>query len=258
MMKIKDFKFDDWINQFSGNWSILTCSYWGNLYSRRPFTKEVAKCINPNIIILKKSTCWGYWRESERKSFAGKVRQLFISDKTYIAWLCHRAESRADNFLSLVKKYYNSDIGLKQYLQFQQAITDYYPYHIIIKVVADYLTEELLKKYAARLESARLYAEPVFSQSEKFMVALATIHGKKTGYKPELILACVRDEFHRYFQTGHLPLKKVLNQRYQASALLFHDQEMKIITGAKVAQIEALVNPVKASQNDNRHSGLPG
>lgn len=250
MLKINDFKFDDWINQWAGNWSILTFSYWGDCYTQKPFTKRIDQLIQHSVFIWRKGKSSCYWKTSEKEQFGQKFNHLIRLDKNYINKLYNETRNKADHFNSIIDQFIGKDINIKQYKQFQNLLWDYYIPHMQIKNCADYLEPDLASMYFSKIEMARKYVESVLDRSEEFMIELAKIHQNKSGWDYNLILCCDRLEFENYFVgKADLPHKEILQDRYKACAQLSRNEENKLLTGDKVDKIESIVTAVHLTDN---------
>lgn len=239
-MKLSDFRHSDWINQWDGRWSILSFSYWGNFYCRRPFFKDMDSYVTQTIILWREGKSSAYQRQSEKKFFGKKVEKIIEFDEDYVKKICGDVKKTTKNFLDYVDQFIGKDISFKQYAEFQKLlIEDYYPLHIIVKVVVDFLKPELLLKYLPMLQEARVYAEPVFTRSEDFMHELAKLHSRKIGISPELILCSFKNEFDFYLKNdSNLPSENILKDRYKASAFFFNETEMIMVTGNDAHEVE--------------------
>ncbi len=121
---------------------------------------------------------------------------------------------------------------------FIQAVFDYGVPHRIVKVTVDYLPEELLKRYLDVLTDARVYAEPVYTETENYMRYFANKFSDKLQVKPELILAMSRQQLQNYFSSDNLPNEDLLNEQYENSVLYLKNGEEELISGDKVKEIE--------------------
>lgn len=259
-MNLKTIDYKDWTSQWSGTWSILSFSYWGNFYCRSPFSKDVDRYVDQTIIITREGKSWAYQRASMKKVFAQKLESVIEKDPGFPKKLCDNLKSATDKFLGIVDRYIGKDISFKEYNEFQTTLVDYYyPNHIEVKVVVDFLKDELLKKYLPDFEEARVHAEPVFNRSEDFMRALAKIHSKKIGYPPELILATTKNEFEKYLKDGEkLPSKKSLKKRYAVAAFIFNETDTEIITGDKMEEVEKIIKRVETEEMVRGSTAYPG
>jgi hypothetical protein len=48
-----------------------------------------------------------------------------------------------------------------------------------LKVIVDYLPQDILEKYLEKISKARVYAEPVYDKTERYMEYVAQQLGKK-------------------------------------------------------------------------------
>lgn len=258
-MTIEEFKFDDWIKQWAGNWSILSLSYWGDCYNQIPFTNRIDQCVAHAVTVWREGKSYAFWRLSEKATFGGKFSKVIEEDSHYVNALGLDLRKKADKFLAIEKKYYNQDIGYEQYMEFQNALLAYYVPHMQIKSGTDYLAPNTLEKYLVQIEEMRKYIEPVFDRSEQFMVALAKIHGKKTGYDYKDILCTIREEFHSYLKNqNQLPPRETLQERYKAMAILSHNQQNKLIVGDEVDAVERMLVSVKDQKTLRGMMAYPG
>lgn len=261
-MRLNDFNFGDWINQWAGAWSILTISYWGDLYTKKLFLNEINQCMKHSIILWnhkKKSSA--YWRLSEKKIFGRRINNLAASNTNFIPRICCKVRKAADHFFKVENKLYGKDISYRQYLKLLDIfLHDYYPYHILNKNGVDYFDDLLVKKYFTKIEETRAYITPALDRLEKFMVKLAEIHSKKTNYKPILILACVKDEFHDYLKgEKSLPSKKILRERYRGTVFLSKNGKTKIFTGNAIFKnVEAIISSSLKKDNLKGKVAYPG
>jgi phosphoenolpyruvate synthase/pyruvate phosphate dikinase len=242
---IQQFNFPDWKNQWAGNWPILSFSYWGPFYSTGKFSEYVDKYVNRTIIIWRNGKSAAYQRKSEQAVFSKKLIEEIEKDENIIIKICQKLKEKTDIALGLVNKWFGKDITLEEYQEYQKALLAYYPYHIMTKVSVDFLSKELLDKYLPKLQEARLHAEPLFTKVIPFIRKLSEIHAKKIGYTAEMISAMTGKEFENYLQTGNLPSKEELIERYKASAFLLLEGETNIVTGEDINAVEKILTKDK-------------
>jgi len=238
---LKKFQHNDWDNQWSGNWSILSFSHWGSFYSQKPFTENIDQYVSRTITIWREGKSAAYQRLAEKEIFANKLIKQIRKDEQLVTKLCEGLRDRTDDFLKFVEKWIGGDITLNRFQQYQKLLVAYYPNHIQVKVLVDYLPKDLLNKFLPLFEEVRVYAEPVFSKSIEFTKAFSKIQAQKTGYASELIKAMVAGEFKAYCHGTDLPAKNVLAERHKASAYLFLEGTTNIVTGEDVKIIEGLI-----------------
>lgn len=259
-MEISDFNFNDWIVQWSGSWSILSMSYWGEVYTGKPFVSEIDQCIQHTVMIWRGGKSDAFWRASEKADFGKKFNALVKSSTGYLDELSVETKKAADQFLDYEIRFFGTDINLDQFREFQRILNKvYYPLHIQNKIGVDYLDQKILAKYFFQIEETREYITPVFDRSEKFMIELAKIHAKKTSLDYKLILSSTGQEFEDYLGgNGKLLSKEVLSGRFNALAFLTHNGKDRIVAGSEVDDIEKIVSAKEDTQVLKGATGYPG
>ncbi len=242
-MNLSDFQYKDWANQWAGRWSILSFSYWGEMYCRTPFHPQIDRFLKQSVMIWREGKSFAYLRQSEKEAFAMEVKEAITSGLISPEELCREFKDRTNIFLALVDEYIEKDLAWDTYARFQQLlIGEYYPLHIMVKMVVDVMEPELLEKYLPLFEEARLYAEPVFTRSEEFMQTMSKQLSVKLDIPPELVLCAVKEEFEAYLQKGQpFVAREILEDRHRACALLWTNQERMLVVGQEVDEVEALI-----------------
>ncbi|MBN1386082.1 hypothetical protein JW968_03855 [Candidatus Woesearchaeota archaeon] len=255
---LSEFKFGDWDNQWAGSWEIVSITDWGRFYCRKPFSKYADSYVDHTIIFWENGKSSAYHRRYYKERFAKKIIKCIMTDEKFADKLCAELKSRTDEYLDTAKKLVGKDITYSQFKGYSDLILDYYPPHVTIKVMIDFLPKNLLDKYFERFQEARVYAEPVFGKTIEFMNKLAEIHAKKTGYPAELIKTMTRDEFDAYLQGKGLPSKEILEERNKKSAFLFHNKELLVVTGKDADLVEDIVLGEKHQDEIKGSSAYPG
>ena len=239
-MNIKEFRHDDWVQIWEGGWSFLSCSHFGDQYTkeirfgRRPFVTQ-------SIIFSKDGRSTAWIRQSDRDILGKNLSAQVLKDSNKGKEVSRNLKSQVDQVLPFMKRFLKSEIDADTYKEFWHKVLVYYNPHINVKYIVDYLDKKLLKKLLPYFESARIYAEPVFTHSEEFMVNFAKELGKQEGYAYKLILCLTKKELYSYFRNHKLPLKKELEARYKSSVLIFDETGSQLFVGEQVKKIEALV-----------------
>jgi len=153
--KLKD---TDWETQFSGQWSILSLSYWGPFYSRTPFSENVDRYVHKTFIVWRDGKCTAYQPTKDKKIFSEKIIGQIRKDPGFVTDLCKRLKQCTDRFMELADRMMGKEISINEFQEYQDSIIDYYQVHIQIKVSVDFLPKELLDRYLKQFEEARVYA----------------------------------------------------------------------------------------------------
>jgi len=239
-MNIKEFEQSDWIQVWAGEWRILSCSHWGDQYTKeikfggRIFLKQA-------ILFVKegKSACW--WRQQDRDALGNYLSDEVRKDNHRAVEVCKALKKETKGILKFINRYQGKEIGLEKYKEYWDRLLKYYVSHINVKYVVDYLPPELLEKLLSHFEEARVYAEPVFKRTEEFLTAFAINIGRKSGLPVELTLSLTKNEMYRYLDSGTLPTKEMLEERNKDVALLFNMKTSAFVVGIEVKTIESVV-----------------
>ncbi len=256
-MNNDSFAFDsyshsDWcVYAGGGAWAPLGFSFWATFFTQRPFGYEIDYFATQSIMIWDGSIATSYIRSSEIERFGNIVAARIVNDSEYVDTLCQGFRSAVDKVLSTYEKAKTNTISLEEYMSYQEFfLANYYPHHIQVKVVVDYLPAELLDKYLSVLESARLYAEPVFSEEPLFVKNIAEQHIVRSQRTSSQILGCMNKEFLLYWRDGvALPPGEELDARYDKSAVFFEQGNIQhIVTGASVDEVKIFLNKDRGAE----------
>ncbi len=254
----KDFFNDsDWYQIWGGDWSLLTCSYWGHEYTQSMWVGRLT-FLDKAILIVEngKSVC--FTPTASRNRFGQYLADRVVHDSRLAKLWPELLHIEVDRIRGFIKKYQGKDIDHKTFKSFMDIQYDYYIPHINIKYTVDYLNPELLEKYLPAFEEARVYAEPVFKETEEFTRELAQIVGTKTGYSPDLILNTLMQEFEQWFKDGTLPTKEVLQERSKESVLMFDHDGFELKVGNEATALEQRVIGNSKEETLKGMSAYPG
>jgi len=242
-MNLAKLKQHDWKSYFSGKWSVLSASYWGSLYTKRPFSELVDRFVSDSVLLYKnKIGLTGYYIPAQMERFTQKLADRIKDDPKAVPYICDNLKAKADAFLAFVDKHIGQDMTLEKYLEFQQLLMDYYIFHIQNKYAPEKMTAEMLEEYLPLFEAARVHAEPVFMRSEELMRELAKIQAEKAGCKAEDILLMIDREFHEFLEHQTMPDEEILAERRDNTAFVTTNGKTEMVAGDKFAEIEEMVS----------------
>ncbi len=239
-MNVDSFTHDDWAKIWDGGWSFLSCTHFGDEYTKdiifggKPFQTQ-------SIMFASKGRSSGWMRQSDRDTL-GAYLSAEVKDNASVETIARRLSFQAQDFLAYIAKHENTVTTKELYDDFWQRLCIYYKEHINVKYVVDYLKPELLEKYLPIFQKARLEAEPVLNRSEDFIQSFAKILSGETKYDSELLLCLTKFEIGNYFSAGTLPKKSELALRYERTAFLHDKKSALVIVGDAVKQVEDLVH----------------
>jgi len=238
----------NWEKHWAGRWSLLTCSCLGYQYTKGS-KKQINACLGVSIFISHKGFTVGYLDKEDKKIFGENLLKQIKKDKKVALYWCNQTKQSSDKTLHFLKEIKGKSINYEIYQRFLKILfEEYEPYHRAVKNVTDFLPEKLLKELLPKFSEARVYAEPVYEETEKFMQRMAKQISKKTGYPKDIILCTTKEEFDKYLKNGKLPKKEVLQKRYTSGALLFQNGKYEFITDKKVTLLEKSIEEKFVSQ----------
>lgn len=245
-MKLDTFDHNDWSAYAGGGeWFPLGFTFWASFFTQQPFGYGIDYFATQSIMIWDGSIATSYICSSEQKRFGMLVAKRIQEDPTYVDPLCEGFKKAADTVLALYKKAETESISLEEYVEYQKHfLTTYYPHHVQVKVVVDYLSAELLEKHLPKLQEARIHAEPVFSLEPLFMKTIAKQHAEKAERTQHQLLACTNEEFLAYWEKGiSLPPGEELDARFQMSAFIFSKGAIEsILVGYEVNKLDDILH----------------
>jgi len=190
------------------------------------------------VLVIKQGKSACYTPAATRHRFGQYLADRVTKDERLASLWPQLLHVEVDRIRAFIKEYRSADIDYKTFKHYLDVHYDYYIPHIYIKYTVDYLSSELLKKHLPVFEEARVYAEPVFKETEEFTRELAVIISQKTGYSTDLVLHMLIGELEQWFKDGSLPSKEVLTQRTKESVLLFDHHGFELKVGEDVRIIE--------------------
>ncbi len=240
-MTIEKFKADDWIVYWAGGFSLLSDSYFGKQYMRKPYMPKVDMFIPRVAFLYKEGLTTACIRKSDKIKFCNEVKSSIESGELSIYKICELLKEETDNYLAIINRDEGKEVTFKEFREYIDALFNYYSPHVVVKNIIDVFSEKEKEKYSKMMEEARVYAEPVFTRSEEYMDALVKIISKKTGYKSDLILAMLSEEFEEYLKNGNLPQKNILQKRHQESILTFNKGMRESWLGLEAINLKKII-----------------
>ncbi|MBI5226257.1 hypothetical protein HY994_03385 [Candidatus Micrarchaeota archaeon] len=225
-----------WVQHWAGAWSLLSCSFFGRYY-----THDIAATLKTRIPHATLTSHNGMsacrFPKYELDAFGTELgRQAKTNPKAVSVW-CKSLKHQTDRILRLLEKIKNQKPSAANLLRFENALRDYTAPHIAVKKVVDYLDAPTLKKHMAQLQDARLYSEPVYAETERYIKSVIQSIAKNTR-RPERQIECLSGaELHAYLKNKKLPSTKTLTERFKQTALVFHNGHFEIRTGKEAEKV---------------------
>lgn len=237
IVSTKEIEENDWVQQWAGNWCPLSCSYFGHQYTET-LKQYYGKSLEHAVFISRDERRNANFPKKELEEFGNYLAAKARRDKRFALGLAADLRKKTDAILGVVKKLVGKDFSWGEYEKFLSAYYEYVNPHVGVKRIVDFLPKQLLDELLPVLSGARVYAEPVYKETEDFTIVLCESIGRKTGYPANILRCLMKEELENYFKTGALPARRELEKRFQACALVFNQGKYQLFTGTKVDGIE--------------------
>lgn len=236
-----NFASKKWKKNWDGGWSILTCSYLGYQYTKQLF-EVIGISVRESLFVSHNDISACYFLDEYKKDFGVFIADKAIKKPEVILEWAQKLKSATDYVLKLIEDLKTKEASLQNFELFIAGMYEYGVSHRLIKVVVDYLPEDIFKKYLDIMSEARIYAEPVYEETEKYMRYFAKEIGQKENLKPELILATTKAQFLAYFKDGKFPSVEMLQEQYENSVLYVDEKGEQLVFGKEnVVEIEQAI-----------------
>jgi len=237
----------DWLQIWAGSWSLLSCSHFAIEYIRlirfhgRPFLPET-------VVVVHNGKSQGWARQRDREDFCRYLAKEITSNPKRVAEICATLKERADNIRGFLRINSKSTLTAEIFNDYFEELVAYYQPHINVKYVVDGLSPSQLKKFFPQFEEARVYAETVLAETERFLEQMAKQIGKKEKLLPSLVLCCTYQEIENYLNGHALPKLAVLQERDQDFAVFADQKQIVNFSGQEAKQVEEIITQVKSSE----------
>lgn len=255
--KLTNFQGLDWTQVWAGDWSLLSCSQFGEQYTKTLVVNGKV-FMSRTILMIEDGKSAGFMTQADKDAFGKHLAQEVVDNPSRVQEITANFKRQVDLMMEFMNKHKTSEITKEIYEAFWERILEYYKPHVNVKYIVDYLDPELLKKYLPILEEARVYAEPVFKHSEEFMRAMAQQQGAKVGYPPELILCLVMEELPALWEGKGLPDQAMLRQRDDRSALLVDPSGQLLRVGEEVVEVDQIIHGATEDEAIKGATAYPG
>lgn len=240
----------EWIKRWAGSYTFISCAYWGSQY-KYSLEKELGLGFNNVLFIHRQGTVSFFIKKNDFEKFGQYLANKAVRNSKQAIKLLDELKSNSDKILKIMKKLEGKVPTVKEYEIFLDIFDRHLAYHNFMKKTVDFLPPKTLNQLMKYFRDARIYSEPVYSETESFFRKLAREISKHEKYDANLLTCLLPQEITDYLNTGHLPPAAILKQRYSTSALYFKNGHLKLILGKKVDILEH-----QLSKNSKQIKGL--
>ena len=230
-----------WLKNWSGHWSLLSCTIFGREYTvllKKFLSVGISNC----LFIEKQGESAAYYSDSILEEFAGGLTRKAEADPILIDDWCRDIKKHTDEVLCLIKETEKREIDRGDYKRYLVAMDAYSVSHRAIKMTVDFLSPSLLKNKLKKMQAARLYAESVYTVSEIFLEKWAKQVERKNKISYKLVLCCTKDEVDIFWKTGKLPSKKELEKRFKLCVIFFEKGKYQLSVNKEAVMAEKMVH----------------
>ena len=243
----------NWNKNWSGNWTLLECFYYGKYYTTS-LQKYHAVGVQHAAFISKNGLTANYLVKTELEHFGKALADRIVADPAVASHWGEQAKIQGDRALELMEKIEGREITKADYDTLWDILEQYLVVSFPIKRVGDYLPAEILNNLLPMFEKVRVYGEPVYAQSALFIKKFAAQIASQTGLSAGLVLVMTDDEFSDFLVQHRIPDVAVLEARFKASYLLVSGKMKDLVSGERVDAFENIM--VGAGQTKDEIRGM--
>jgi len=246
---MKGIKGFAWNKNWSGNWTLLECFYYGKYYTSS-LEKHLGVGLEHAAFISRKGLSANYLVKTELEKFGKNLAERIVNDINVASHWGEQANIQGDRALLLMKKIEDREIAKADYDTLWDILESYLVVSFPIKRVGDYLSPEILTKLLPMFEKVRVYGEPVYAQSALFIKKFAEQISRKTGLSAGLVLVMTDDEFSDYLLHDKIPKTDVLQNRFERSFLIVQGDVKRLISDNQVNSLEDILTGAGKVSNE--------
>lgn len=226
-------KTEKWIKHWAGGFNLVYDTMLG-LHNTKLIKSFIQTSLKDAIYIYRQGYTYAYFKEDSYKKFGKYVAKKIISNPVLSTTLAKQFIKIADQNMLFMKLNLNKQFDYNKFLTFEKLFNEYSDVHRPVKVVVDFLPDNVLKKVMPMFKKARMHAELVYEYHEKIIRNISKQVSYKTGYEYENLLALTNIELKKYFLKSVLPKESMLKKRVQGALVTYKNGSCKILTGKKV------------------------
>ena len=257
-MNAPHFANDPWQKNWVGNWGVVFCSWYGDIYTNT-FQKSLGKKLHRTVLHYEKKASANYIPKSELDELCAYfVGQVEKDETTADSW-CRQLKERTAHILVLMNALMRKeDVSLEDFQALSLAVHEHIPPNFAIKKVIDYLPPKLLEKHLPHFTEARRHCEPVYNKVEEVIRKWNGIISKKEKMPAELVACLTDEEMRKYLAAGTLPDENALMERNGGALLFYEDGQCRMFTGQEAHTIQEAMTKSQHEDMVKGKTAFPG
>jgi len=247
-----------WKKNWVGNWGMLFCCFYGEIYTRI-FQKSLRKKFVNTVLACSPVSSAQYLRTDELSAMGKYLAKKIIEKPSTGKQWCKEVIRQTDAILELMKRLERQkEFTFEDYVALRDAMYRHVPHNFAVKRVADYLPKNILIRMLPSFAEVRVYTEPVYIKAEQCLRLIIASIAKKEKMSLSLALCMTQGEIERYFQHGALPRVAVLKTRTKGVLLWYHNGRQTIIAGREAIRAKKMLDTPVAESTIQGVTAYPG
>lgn len=230
-----------WTKNWSGNWCLLLGSLYGDIYTKG-LKELVGRGFKNFIVAFESGTSANYLNQAELTEHCHYLASLIEKDRSLSEQWAEQVITNTDKIFTLFKKIASEKTYTKQdYYDLQDYRYQITTANFSIKKVIDYLPKDLMEKYLGLFTKVRLYSEPVYNETDKYLrkVAGYLLHNILSS---QALAVLAKEELAEFFVSGNLPAEGILVERYKGCALQYDENgKVKVLQGNEFKKLMSII-----------------
>lgn len=232
-----------WTKNWGGSDPLIMQYFYA--YQTTKYLKDaIGIGISENLTVVREGFVTSYFIEEDKRRFAAYILDQAKDNPESIREWCDILKSRTDSMSDTNERLTQRTDFRREY--FDELIATLYEYlvpHRVVKVIADYLPEELRATYLPLLQEARIYCEPAYDKGKNTVLHFTAMMVKESGIEERLVLSMTRDQLEAYFATGTYPDRGELERQYNNAVVYANKGSVEyLLESEAVAIVEAALS----------------
>jgi phosphohistidine swiveling domain-containing protein len=242
-----------WTKNWAGKWPLLECCHYG---------REYTDCLEARwgvgldcaVFVFEGDRSSNYVGSDRKERFARQLAKKMVEDGYEKEWP-KDIKKKVDEILAFLRE--TQGRGEEEYRRLWELLDGFLVLNFPMKTL-DYMPKEMQERLLPELERARVYGEPVYEESMRFMREIAQLVADEADVSIEMILCMTSDEFEQFYSTKEMPPISALEERRKTSAIVVRGKNVKVCTGQDAKRTLAAMTPRTAGDLLSGTTAYPG
>jgi len=247
----------NWIKQFSGHWSILSCHYFTEAYALANLHRFGVN-IPRFLCMVKQGNATGYIDKNDLDYFGQALSHRIEHNPHESEEWSKELRQHTDQLNSFFSQFETKKITPADYFELWTRAYPFIALNSAIKRTQDYLPQPLSEKILPFFSETRKYSQTIYTNIEFFLEKWAQQESKPSHYPAELLLCMSKFEAEEYLHHHALPQLPLLKERAKACAVLYTKHEHTAIEYPELWEVEKKLAPPHLEESFSGQIAQPG